>query len=307
MKTIDVAIVIVNYNVRDLLRACLESLPTGTDGLSTVVYVVDSRSSDDSAAMVRRDFPQVRLIEATENRGYAYANNLALSALHQDRETSYRYVLLLNPDTVMPLRSLTNLIGFADERPELGAAGPRLLRPDGSMDLACRRSFPSPWVSFTRLSGLSKLFPRSRLLARYNLTFLDDGGVYEVDCVVGACMLVRWSAFEQVGLLDEDFFMYGEDLDWAFRMRRLGWRIVYNGRVLVFHHKGASSRQRSRQSILAFHEAMELFYRKHYADSSGILTSWLILSAIRSHALVMLLRRGSVSWPRWDSSPIAGN
>ncbi len=300
MKTIDLAIVIVNYNVRELLRACLQSIPTGTEGLSTVVYVVDNRSSDESAAMVRQDFPSVRLVESEQNRGYSYANNIALRELLQDREATYRYVLLLNPDTVLPLKSLTNLVEFVDERPDVGAAGPRLLRPDGSLDLACRRSFPSPWVSFTRLSGLSKLFPRSRLLARYNLTFLDDVGAYEVDCLVGACMLVRWSTFEQVGLLDETFFMYGEDMDWAFRMRQLGWKIVYNGQVLVIHHKGASSRQRSRQSILAFHQAMELFFHKHYADSSGIFLSWLILTAVRSHAFVMLLRRGLIYLPRWN-------
>ena len=299
MKTTDLAIVIVNYNVRELLRACLESIPTGTEGLSTVVYVVDNRSNDGSAAMVRQDFPSVRLIEAEQNRGYSFANNIALRQLLEDREASFRYVLLLNPDTVLPLKSLTNLVEFVDQQPEVGAAGPRLLRPDGSLDLACRRSFPGLWVSFTRLSGLSKLFPRSRLLARYNLTFLDDKGVYEVDSVVGACMLVRWSTFEQVGLLDETFFMYGEDLDWAFRMRQVGWRIVYNGQVLVIHHKGASSRQRSRQSILAFHQAMELFFRKHYADSSGVFWSWLILTAVRAHAFVMLLRRGFISIPRW--------
>ncbi len=299
MKTIDLAIVIVSYNVRELLRACLESIPTGAEGLSTVVYVVDNRSNDGSAAMVRQDFPGIRLIEAEENRGYSYGNNLALRKLVEDREASYRHVLLLNPDTVVPLRSLTKLVEFVDERPEVGAAGPRLLRPDGSLDLACRRSFPGLWVSFTRLSGLSKLFPRSRLLARYNLTFLDDKGVYEVDSVVGACMLVRWSTFEQAGLLDETFFMYGEDLDWAFRMRQIGWKIVYNGQVLVIHHKGASSRQRSRQSILAFHQAMELFFRKHYADSSGVFFSWLILTAVRAHAFVMLLRRGVISLPRW--------
>lgn len=299
MNTIDLAIVIVSYNVRELLRACLESIPTGTEGLSNVVYVVDNRSNDGSAEMVRQDFPNVRLIEAEENRGYSFANNIALRELVEDSEASYRHVLLLNPDTVVPLRSLTNLVEFVDERPEVGAAGPRLLRPDGSLDLACRRSFPGLWVSFTRLSGLSKLFPGSRLLARYNLTFLDDKGIYEVDSVVGACMLVRWSTFEQAGFLDETFFMYGEDLDWAFRMRQIGWKIVYNGQVLVIHHKGASSRQRSRQSILAFHQAMELFFRKHYADSSGAFFSWLILTAVRAHAFVMLLRRGFISLPRW--------
>ena len=299
MKTIDLAIVIVNYNVRELLRACLESIPTGTEGLSTGVWVVDNRSNDGSAAMVRHDFPAVRLIEAEENRGYSFGNNIALRELLEDHETSYRYVLLLNPDTVLPLKSLTNLVEFVDERPEVGAVGPRLLRPDGSLDLACRRSFPGLWVSFTRLSGLSKLFPQSPLLARYNLTFLDEKDIYEVDSVVGACMLVRWSTFEQTGFLDETFFMYGEDLDWAFRMRQLGWKIVYNGQVLVIHHKGASSRQRSRQSILAFHQAMELFFRKHYADSAGIFLSWLILTAVRAHAFVMLLRGGVISLPRW--------
>jgi GT2 family glycosyltransferase len=153
---------------------------------------------------------------------------------------------------------------YLDDHPEVGAVGPKLIRADGSLDLASRRSFPSPEVSFYRLVGLGRLFPGSRRFGRYNLTFLDPDVEADVDSVAGACMLVRREAVEQAGLLDERFFMYGEDLDWALRMKEQGWRIRYNPGVVVLHHKGASSRQVSERATIAFYEAMRLFYDKHY-------------------------------------------
>jgi GT2 family glycosyltransferase len=148
------------------------------------------------------------------------------------------------------------------------------------MDLACRRSFPSPEVAFYRMVGLSRMFPRSRRFGRYNLTYLDPDEEAEVDALAGACMLIRRAAIEQAGLLDERFFMYGEDVDWAFRMKELGWRIRYNPRVTILHRKGESSRRNSRRATIAFYKAMHLFYAKHYRSRTFFVVDWIIFAAI---------------------------
>ncbi|MDQ7029450.1 MAG: glycosyltransferase family 2 protein [Ardenticatenia bacterium] len=283
----DLGIVIVNYNTRAWLLNCLESLYASRGELTFQVFVVDNCSSDGSATAVRATFPQVELIESPYNGGYAYANNLALRRLgfhdQPGREPSPyapRYVLLLNPDTLLPPDALARMVAFLDARPQAGAAGPKLVRPDGSLDKACRRSFPSPAVSFWRLTGLSRLFPRSRRFGRYNLTYIDPDVTIEVDSVVGAFMMVRREAVCDVGLLDEGFFMYGEDLDWAYRIKQAGWQIWYYPEVTVLHYKGASSRQRSVESIRAFYDAMRRFHHKHYRAQTPTAVNWLIDAGI---------------------------
>jgi GT2 family glycosyltransferase len=289
---IDLAVVVVNYNVLDLLRACLSSVQRASVGLSAEVWVVDCGSTDASAEMVRAEFPTVRLIESG-NVGYARGNNLALREIAA--RGACRYVLLLNPDTVLSPTALAEMIAFMDAHPDAGVAGPRLLLADGSLDLACRRGFPTPLVSLCHFSGLSRLFPRSPLFARYNLTFIPEDAVAEVDSVVGAFMLVRGEVLGRVGLLDEAFFMYGEDLDWALRIKRSGWKVYYNGRVSVLHHKRASSRQHSIRAIRAFNEAMLIFFRKHYARTTAAPLRWLVVTAIYLRLVV------SVSLARWQA------
>ncbi|HOC20873.1 MAG TPA: glycosyltransferase family 2 protein [Anaerolineae bacterium] len=276
----DLGIVIVNYNTCELLRRCLETVFASV-GVMFRVCVVDNASPDESAAMVAQEFPQVMLIANTENVGYPTANNQGLRALgfEGDGATAPRYALLLNPDTELPSDALQQVVALMEARPELGALGPKLVRPDGSLDLACRRSFPSPEVSFYRMVGLSRLFPQSRRFGRYNLTYLDPDEEAEVDSVVGAFMLVRREAIVQVGLLDESFFMYGEDLDWAFRIKQAGWRILYTPQVTVLHVKRAASRQSPRARV-EFWRAMEIFYRKHYAAETPWPLHVLILTAI---------------------------
>lgn len=299
---LDLAIIIVNYNVCDLLRDCLKSVCASTD-VRFDICVVDNASPDDSAGMVAREFPQVHLIRNQENCGYAAANNLGLkwfgfgepefrmqnaesrsesqwltvsgqrsdlgdqgSGIRNQRSEIPRYALLLNPDTVVPPDAFAGMIKLMDEHPEFGVAGPKLIRLDGSLDLACRRGFPSVGVSFWRLTQLSKIFPRSPRFGRYNMTYLDPDQPAEIDSVVGAFMLVRGAAIEQVGLLDETFWMYGEDLDWAYRIKQAGWRVYYYPRVVVQHIKRASSGQANAaaRAKYEFDRAMWLFYRKHY-------------------------------------------
>ncbi len=312
VSTPDVGVVIVNYNTMDLLKQCLDSIFNTEQGEVTFrVVVVDNASSDGSPTMVETEFPQADLIVSETNGGYAYANNIGLWHLgfghgrekvpevdvNLDDETAMqvaatsvpRYALLLNPDTVLPPLALEGMVGFMDSHPWAGAAGPRLVRPDGSLDKACRRSFPSPEVSLYRMLGLSSIFPKSRRFGRYNLTYLDPNQVTEVDSVVGAFMMVRREAIEQVGLLDESFFMYGEDLDWAYRIKEAGWQVWYNPRVTVLHVKRAASK-RSFKARVEFYRAMAIFYNKHYARTTPPWQHFLILTGIYLKGLTDILK-----------------
>jgi N-acetylglucosaminyl-diphospho-decaprenol L-rhamnosyltransferase len=308
---LDLLIVIVNYNTRDFLRDCLASIYESKGDFSYQVCVVDNCSQDDSAAMVRQEFPQAQLIASPVNRGYAYANNLGLrafgfqddSVVRQDApdegrcpepvegpsSLAPRYALLLNADTLLPPSALQEMLNFMEAHPEAGAAGPRLVREDGSLDLACRRGFPTPSAFVYRMMGLSKLFPKSRRFGRYNLTYLSPDELTEVDSVMGAFMLVRAEAIHQVGLLDETFFLYGEDLDWAYRIRKAGWKIYYNPQVTVLHIKEASTRH-SRRARREFYRAMDIFYRKHYADTTPLWLHWLIIAGIVLQGGLAMLR-----------------
>jgi N-acetylglucosaminyl-diphospho-decaprenol L-rhamnosyltransferase len=265
----DLGLILLNWNTRDLLRACLRSVYASRGAFTFQVCVVDNASADGSAAMVRAEFPQAQLIENSVNIGYPAGNNVGLRAFGfgPGAEGEVRYALLLNPDTVLPTNALADMLIYMDAHPRCGAAGPKLILPTGELDLACRRSFPSPEISFYRMTGLSRLFPRHRRFGRYNLTYLSPEVETEVDSVVGAFMLVRREAIAQAGLMDETFWMYGEDLDWAFAIKQAGWEVRYNPAVTVLHVKRAASRMNPRAQI-AFHESMLLFYRKHYASTT---------------------------------------
>jgi N-acetylglucosaminyl-diphospho-decaprenol L-rhamnosyltransferase len=284
---LDLGIVVVNYNVRDLLRDCLKSVCASRGTFDYQVWVVDNGSTDGSADMVAAEFPEVQLIRA-ENHGYAAGNNLGLQALgftedppHSTEKNGVpRYVLLLNPDTVLPPSALVDMLTFMALHPQAGVAGPRLVREDGSLDRACRRSFPTPEIAFYRLSGLSRIFPNSRRFGQYNVTFLPPDVTTEVDSVVGAFMLIRAEALAQVGLLDEQYFMYAEDLDLCFRIKQRGWQVWYNAEVTVLHYKGQSSRQRSDFANAQFYQTMRLFHDKHFEGQTFFAMNWLIHAAI---------------------------
>lgn len=269
------AVVILNYNRADLLADCLDSIAASPTRCDLSVWVVDNASTDGSAAMVRERFAWVHLIESPVNGGFSAGNNLALRQILALPDPP-DYILLLNNDTVVPPGALDGMVDYLDHHPTVGVVGPKLLLPDGSLDLACRRSFPTPAIAFYRLFGLARLFPRSRRFAAYNLTYLDPDVETEVDAVVGACMMVRTSVVREVGLLDEAFFMYGEDLDWAYRIKQYGWKVVYYPAVTVYHYKRAASSRRPIPSIRAFYDAMRLFHRKHYAATTPAFLNGLI-------------------------------
>jgi N-acetylglucosaminyl-diphospho-decaprenol L-rhamnosyltransferase len=283
-ELLDLSIVIVSYNTRERLRGCLTSIERSTGLGRTETFVVDNASHDGSAEMVAMEFPWVILIQSGANRGYAWANNVAL------RRARGRQLLLLNPDTEFGPTALAEMMASLDAHPDTAAVGPKLLLGDGSLDLAGRRSFPSPTVALYRLTGLSRSFPTSPRFGRYNLSFLDPDQEAEVDALSGAFMLVRREAVAAAGMLDERFFMYGEDLDWAYRMKERGWRIRYNPTVTVTHYKGESSRQASRKATVAFFRAMHLFYAKHYRARTIFALDWVIITAIYGRMGWSLLR-----------------
>ena len=292
----DLSIVILNYNTRDHLRACLHALQgegsttLGGGPIEAEAIVVDNASTDGSAAMVTAEFPWVRLIRSPRNGGFAFGNNQALTRCRG------RDVLLLNPDTLMPPGGIARLQECLIHHPEAGIVGPKLLKPDGSMHLACRRSFPTPAVAFYRISGLSRLYPSSPRFGRYNLTYVDPDQAIEVDSVCGACMLVRRAVIDRVGVLDERFFMYGEDLDWCLRTRLLGWTVRYEPDIVVQHQHGASSRKRALRTTYHFFRAMDLFYRKHYIGRYHPLVTGAVRTAIYG-ALALAMCRTLLTSP----------
>ena len=260
-------IVIVNYNTRERLRDCLQSLDANR-GVSFVTYVVDNCSTDGSAAMVRETFPRLHLIASPTNGGYSYANNLGLRAILA-RDPTPPFTLLLNPDTVLPPDALAGMIEFFQSHPDAGIVGPKLVMADGKLDLACRRSFPDPVNSIYHVLGLDQRFATNPRFARYNLTYLDENQVAEVDSVVGAFMMLRTETLRQAGLLDETYFMYGEDLDLALRIKQRGWKVYYNPAVQVRHYKRAASRSSARAQY-EFWRAAYIFYKKHYARTTPL-------------------------------------
>jgi N-acetylglucosaminyl-diphospho-decaprenol L-rhamnosyltransferase len=302
MSMSDLAMIIVNWNTRDLLRDCLTSV-YASRGVTFQVCVVDNASTDSSPEMVEREFPQVRLIRNLRNSGFAHANNLGLrlwSFGEPGQPDTPRYALLLNSDTVTPPDVLAQMVAFLDTHPAAGVVGPKLVRLDGSLDLACRRSFPTPAVSFYHFFGLGKMFPASPHFGRYNLTYLDPDQLTEVDSVNGAFMLVRAQAIEQAGLLDEEFFFGGEDLDWAYRIKAAGWKVYYNPLAVVQHVKRASFRKNP-QAAFEFERAMWLFYRKHYQATTPRLLNTLICAALAVRGGMPLVREMMRTCKKQDS------
>jgi GT2 family glycosyltransferase len=279
-----VSVIIVGHNTAGLLIECLSRLSESQVDHPLDITVVENASTDSSLDLERRSFPGVTTISSPRNLGFAGGNNLALRQIlarvpgGADRRA--RSVLLLNSDCFIDADTIKKTSRFLDEHPEAGVVGPKLLLRNGALDLACRRSFPTPSSALFKLTGLARRFPRNRRFARYNLTYLDPDETAEVDSVVGAYMQVRLAAIDDAGLLDESFFMYGEDLDWAFRIKKQGWKVYYYPEAHALHYKGASSSRRSYRLIIEFYRAMYLFHRKHYAPQTFVLLNWLVATGI---------------------------
>ncbi len=273
------SIVIVNYNTEKLLKGCLESVYASANGTPLDIWVVDNNSRDNSVSMVKSQFPGVQVLENPSNVGFSKANNMVISRSRSE------YILLLNPDTLVIGDAIERMLTFMNGHPEVGIAGCKVLNRDGTLQLACRRSIPTPKAAFFRLTGLSLLFPRSEVMARYNMTYKSPDQTHEVDAVSGAFLMIRRKVVEEIGLLDERFFMYGEELDWCLRAKRAGWAVMYHPDAQIVHYKGESTKYNSRKASYEFYRAMYLFHKKHFAGDCSPITNLLIYTGIFAKAV----------------------
>ncbi|CAH1208383.1 N-acetylglucosaminyl-diphospho-decaprenol L-rhamnosyltransferase [Paenibacillus allorhizoplanae] len=266
----DLSIIIVNYKTKDLTLACIESVFSSTTSYNYEIILIDNASNDGTIQSVNEQFPQVVTITNTENVGFSRANNQGI------RIAKGSYVLLLNSDTIVQRDTLDIMLRFMDENPIVGASGCKIVLPDGSLDKACKRGFPTPSASFYYAFGFAKLFPKIHRFNQYQLGYLDADQQYPIDSLVGAFMLVRRETIEHVGMLDEEFFMYGEDIDWCYRIKEAGWVNYYYPKTQIVHHKGASSRRKPYKIIYEFHRAMILFHNKHYRKKYSWFTNAMV-------------------------------
>ena len=250
------SIVIVNYNVRPYLEQCLQSVQKALEGIEGEVFVVDNHSSDDSVEVVRNSYPWVHLIANDENMGFARANNLAI------RQSEGEYVLLLNPDTVVESDTLRQVLQFMSDHPQAGGAGVMMHNADGTLAPESRRAVPTPWVACLKMLGITR---------RYYMSHLPWDKPARIEVISGAFCFLRRKALDQVGLLDEDFFMYGEDIDLSYRLLKGGWENWYVPASII-HYKGRSTQKSDFRYVHVFYQAMFIFFRKHYSHLSLIYT-----------------------------------
>ncbi len=262
MYKYDISIIIVNYNVKDFLLQCLKSIDESHQYLKIEIIVVDNHSTDHSVKLLEPMFPRVHFIKLNENLGFAKANNIGI------RQATGKYILILNPDTLLFEDTLKIMFEYMENNKEVGISGCKVLNSDGTFQLACRRGFPTPWASFCKLFGLQSLFPKWRLFSKYNQTFRSIDETYYIDAVIGAFMFCRAEIFDKVGLFDEDYFMYGEDIDLCYRTKSLGYEIAYVHKTSIIHYKGESTKRSSINGLKHFYEAMEIFSKKHFSKSS---------------------------------------
>jgi len=269
----DISIIVVNFETFELTKQTINSVIDKNHEFKFEIIVIDNCSKDDSYNQLNSSFKKevengiIKFIANPKNDGFAVANNIGIKIAKGD------FILLLNSDTIVKNLAIENTLNYIKKNTDVGAIGCKVVLSDGTLDKACKRSFPEPKNSFYRLFGLAKLFPNNKKFNEYNLEFLDENGIYEIDSLMGAFMLVRRVAINKVGMLDEDFFMYGEDIDWCYRIKKSGWKIIYYGASEIIHYKGASSKRKKSKLIYEFYRAMYLFYNKHYRKKYSLLTT----------------------------------
>lgn len=291
MEDIKLSVIVLSYNTKDLLEKCLKSLDGGREGVEGCeVIVVDNGSTDGSQEMVRKSIKSItslKLIENKENLGYAKGNNVGLA------QAMGKYILFLNSDTEVFPGSLNEAVDFMESNSQTGALTAKTLLADGKMDPDCHRGFPTPWASITYFLGLEKLFPKSRLFGQYHKFYLDLNINHEIDAGAGAFMLIPRKVIDKIGAWDESYFFYGEDLDFCYRIKKDGFKVMYFAKPLLKHYKGASSGLRKESKDIANNskenrvrvakasvQAMEIFYKKFYKDIYPGWLTFLVLSAI---------------------------
>ncbi|MFC2110837.1 glycosyltransferase [Bacteroidota bacterium] len=279
------SVIIVNYNVEHFLEQCLLSVRKATKGLDIEVIVVDNNSVDGSVKMLKEKFSEIELIQNKENTGFSVANNQAIKI------SKGEYVLLLNPDTVVEDDTFKKVISFMDEHPDAGGLGVKMIDGKGKFLPESKRGLPTPSSAFFKIFGLSAIFPKSKLFGKYHLSYLDNDEIHEVDILSGAFMLLRKEALDKAGLLDESFFMYGEDIDLSYRLIKAGYKNYYYPEARIIHYKGESTKKGSANYVFMFYNAMIVFAKKHYSNKNAKLFSIFINLAIYFRAFIALLAR----------------
>ena len=279
------SIIIVNYNVKYFVEQCIHSIQKAVNGLSTEIFVVDNNSVDGSVRMIREKFPDVHLIENKDNKGFSKANNQAI------RKAKGEYILVLNPDTILEDDTLTKCVKFMDEHPDAGGLGVKMIDGKGKFLPESKRGLPSPSVAFFKMFGFSSLFPRSKTFNKYHLGYLDKDKTHSVDVLAGAYMMLRKSVLNKIGLLDEDFFMYGEDIDLSYRITQAGYKNYYFPGTRIIHYKGESTKKSSLNYVFMFYNAMIIFAKKHFSKENARMYSLLINLAIYLRAFLSITTR----------------
>lgn len=279
------SVIIVNYNVKHFLEQCLHSVFKSCEGIESEVFVVDNNSLDGSCHLVREKFPIVKLIENKKNVGYSVANNQAI------RMAEGEFILLLNPDTVVEEDSFSKVVRFMDEHPDAGGMGVKMIDGKGRFLPESKRGLPTPWVAFYKIFGFSGLFPRTKRFGRYHLSYLNKEETHEVDVLCGAFMLIRRKTLNKTGLLDETFFMYGEDIDLSYRIVQAGYKNYYFPGTTIIHYKGESTKKGSINYVKMFYNAMLIFSRKHFSSGNFRVYSFFIHIAIYFRALIAIVQR----------------
>lgn len=296
------SVIIVNYNVCYFLEQLLISLRKSSQDIDTEIIVADNNSADGSVEMVRKKFPEVMLIENKENLGFSRANNQAI------RMARGEYILLLNPDTVVEEDTLSKCCRFMDAHPEAGGLGVKMVDGKGNFLPESKRGLPTPWVAFYKIFGLAALFPRSRRFGRYHLGFLDKDQTHQVEILSGAYMFLRKKVLDKTGLLDEDYFMYGEDIDLSYRIVKAGYKNYYFPDTRIIHYKGESTKRTSINYVFVFYKAMVIFAQKHFSSKNAGIFSALIHLAIYLRAGAAIASRfiRNISLPVLDAGLIFG-
>ena len=279
------SIIIVNYNVKFFLEQCINSIKTGSKGLKIEIIIVDNNSTDGSVNMIKNEFPKCIVIENKKNVGFSKANNQGI------RKSKGKYVLLLNPDTIIEEDTLSKCISFMEKNSEAGSLGVKMIDGNGKFLPESKRSFPSPMVAFYKIFGLSTIFPKSKKFGTYHLKFLDEEEIHEVDVLSGAFLFIRKEVLNKIGLLDEDFFMYGEDIDISYRIQKSGFKNYYFPKTKIIHYKGESTKKSSINYVFIFYKAMIIFANKHFHKKNAFIFSILINIAIYFRALLSIGKR----------------
>lgn len=276
----ELSIIIVNWNTRDYLKECLLSLKEGLSGIDAEIWVVDNNSADGSVEMLGREFSYVNVIENKNNVGFGRANNQAI------KKSNAEYILLLNPDTRVKKEAVSLMLSSLKEKENIAIAGPKVLNEDGSIQYECARQYPTAWNQFMVETTLYKRFPKSRIFGSYLMSYWDHKEAREVDCISGSCMMIKRSVLDKVSLFDESFFMYAEDVDLCYRIKKAGYKIWYLADAEIIHYQGRSSHQAPFAMSLAARESMMKYFSKHHGYLSVFLYRFLLFLACSFMILV---------------------